>query len=187
MSTPLLIDGHAYLHLRNQRAALSGCPMAKSPGSANRSAATGAWFDKSARFASTRRTRATSPTARKAGRLVESRLPDRLAHLEQPRGHGPQRSAGAFDFPAYLDFLERHHHNFIRLWAWDSTTWDTRANGALGKDFIHNAAPLPWLRTGPGKALDGKPKFDLTKFEPEYFERLRSRVAAAGGAGSTWA
>src|SRR5262245_41006134 len=22
----------------------------------------------------------------------------------------------AFDFTAYLDFLERHHHNFIRLW-----------------------------------------------------------------------
>jgi hypothetical protein len=88
-----------------------------------------------------------------------------------------------FDFPAYLDFLERHHHNFIRLWAWDSTTWDTRANGALGKDFIHKAAPLPWVRTGPGNALDGKPKFDLTKFEPEYFERLRSRVAAAGERG----
>ncbi len=88
-----------------------------------------------------------------------------------------------FDFTAYLDFLERHHHNFIRLWAWDSTTWDTRANGALGKDFIHNAAPLPWARTGPGNALDGKPRFDLTKFEPEYFERLRARVQAAGERG----
>ncbi|MBE0535738.1 MAG: hypothetical protein IH624_08705 [Phycisphaerae bacterium] len=89
----------------------------------------------------------------------------------------------AFDFDGYLDFLERHNHNFVRLWAWDSTTWDTRANGRLGKDFIHNAAPLPWARTGPGNALDGKPKFDLTKFEPEYFERLRSRVAAAGERG----
>ncbi len=85
-----------------------------------------------------------------------------------------------FDFSAYLDFLERHHHNFIRLWTWDSTTWDTRANGALGKDFIHKAAPLPWARTGPGNALDGKPKFDLTKFNPEYFKRVRSRVATAG-------
>lgn len=88
-----------------------------------------------------------------------------------------------FDYAAHLDFLERHHHNFIRLWAWDSTTWDTRSNGDLGKDFIHKAAPLPWARTGPGKALDGKPKFDLTKFDPEYFERLRSRVAAAGERG----
>jgi hypothetical protein len=88
-----------------------------------------------------------------------------------------------FDFDAYLGFLEKHHHNFIRLWAWDSTAWDTRANGALGKDFIHNAAPLPWARTGPGNALDGKPKFDLTKYDPGYFERLRSRVVAAGERG----
>lgn len=88
-----------------------------------------------------------------------------------------------FDFNDYLDFLARHHHNFIRLWAWDSTTWDTRANQRLGKDFVHVAAPLPWRRTGPGLALDGKPKFDLTKFEPAYFDRLRSRVQAAGRRG----
>src|SRR4029450_9597146 len=69
-----------------------------------------------------------------------------------------------FDFDAYIDALERHHHNFIRLWAWDSSLWDTRANGTLGKkDFVHKVAPLPWARTGPGNALDGKPKLDLTK------------------------
>jgi len=89
----------------------------------------------------------------------------------------------AFDFEAYLDFLSRYGHNFIRLWTWDSTIWDTRANGRLGKDFIHHAAPLPWLRKGPGMALDGKPKFDLTQFNPEYFERLRQRVSAAGRRG----
>jgi len=89
----------------------------------------------------------------------------------------------AFDFDAYLDFLERYGHNFIRLWAWDSTTWDTRANGRLGKDFVHRAAPLPWARSGPGKAIDGKPKFDLKQFDPAYFERLRARVSAAGRRG----
>ncbi len=88
-----------------------------------------------------------------------------------------------FDFDGYLDFLEKHHHNFIRLWAWDSTRWDTRANPRLGKDFIHHCGPLPWLRTGPGNALDGKPKFDLTKFDPAYFDRLRQRVKAAGDRG----
>jgi len=85
----------------------------------------------------------------------------------------------AFDFDAYLDFLDRYGHNFIRLWAWDSSTWDTRANGKWGKDFIHHAAPSPWARTGPGIALDGKPKFDLKQFNPAYFERLRGRVIAA--------
>jgi len=88
-----------------------------------------------------------------------------------------------FDFNAYLHFLDRYGHNFIRLWAWDSTTWDTRANGRLGKDFIHHVAPLPWARTGPGKALDGKPKFDLKQFDPAYFDRLRKRVSAAGQRG----
>lgn len=88
-----------------------------------------------------------------------------------------------FDFGAYLNFLERHHHNFIRLWAWDSTWWDTRANGWLGKDFVHHAWPQPWLRTGSGEALDGKPRFDLTRFNSAYFERLRSRVADAGERG----
>ncbi|MHB9007226.1 MAG: DUF6298 domain-containing protein [Limisphaerales bacterium] len=88
-----------------------------------------------------------------------------------------------FDFDAYLGFLTGHGHNFIRLWAWDSTVWDTRANEGLGKDFIHHVGPLPWLRTGPGLALDGKPRFDLTRFDPAYFERLRRRVAKAGQRG----
>ncbi|MEW6750535.1 MAG: DUF6298 domain-containing protein [Candidatus Latescibacterota bacterium] len=89
----------------------------------------------------------------------------------------------AFDFAAYLDFLQRHGHNFIRLWAWDSTVWDTRANHSLGKDFVHHAAPLPWPRTGPGQALDGRPRFDLTQFDPAYFGRLRTRAEAAGKRG----
>ena len=38
---------------------------------------------------------------------------------------------------------------------------------------------LPFLRTGPGVALDGKPQFDLSQFDPNYFDRLRSRVLQA--------
>lgn len=99
---------------------------------------------------------------------------------------GPGRPPEAFDFDAYLDFLERHNHNFIRLWAWDSFTWDARANASqteAGK-LVHQVSPLPWARTGPGQALDGKPKFDLTQFDPAYFERLRTRVSAAGRRGT---
>ncbi len=89
----------------------------------------------------------------------------------------------AFDFDSYLGFLEQHGHNFIRLWAWDTTSLDTRHYGSQGKDFVHHVAPHPWMRTGPGQALDGKPKFDLTRFDQEYFDRLRLRVQAAGKRG----
>jgi len=84
-----------------------------------------------------------------------------------------------FDYTGYLDFLERHGHNFIRLWAWEHAQWMQ----FVGRDVPVRYAPLPWPRTGPGKALDGKPKFDLTKLNGAYFRRLRDRVAAARGRG----
>jgi len=87
-----------------------------------------------------------------------------------------------FDFDAYLDFLQQHHHNFIRLWRWELVSWDTAANGEEpAKRLV--AAPHPWARTGPGLALDGKPRFDLERFDPGYFQRLRARVEAAQARG----
>jgi hypothetical protein len=96
---------------------------------------------------------------------------------------GPGDPPPEFDFAAYLDFLSRYGHNFIRLWTWEHFTWDTRANGQWGKESPHTVAPHPWARTGPGEALDGKLKFDLTKFDDAYFRRLHSRVEAAGKLG----
>ncbi len=43
--------------------------------------------------------------------------------------------------------------------------------------------PQPWPRTGPGAATDGKPKFDLDRFDPGFFDRLRERVVAPGERG----
>jgi hypothetical protein len=80
-----------------------------------------------------------------------------------------------FDYDAYLSFLERHNHNFFRLWRWETTKW---TDNYTGKE-VKYCAPHPWVRSGPGLAADGKPKFDLTKFDAQYFDRLRSRVAAA--------
>lgn len=80
----------------------------------------------------------------------------------------------AFDYEAYLDFLERHHHNFFRIWREEQVFF-------LDQRFV--VTPHPWQRSGPVNALDGKPKFDLTKFNDGYFERLRSRVQAAGRRG----
>ncbi|MDP2895555.1 MAG: DUF6298 domain-containing protein [bacterium] len=97
---------------------------------------------------------------------------------------GPSDPPPLFDFPAYLDWMVHLNHNFMRMWTWESTTWDTAGNSpGQRKEKAHTAAPHPWARTGPGNALDGKPKFDLTKYDPEYFNRLRSRVTAAGEKG----
>jgi hypothetical protein len=93
---------------------------------------------------------------------------------------GPKDPPAEFDFAAYLDFLERYGHNFIRLWTWEHTAWDTSTNGRWAKKSPHRVAPHPWVRTGPGQALDGKPKFDLNSFDPRYFQRLQSRVSDAG-------
>jgi hypothetical protein len=82
----------------------------------------------------------------------------------------------ANSYAAYLDFLIQHDHNFIRLWRWEH--FRSSVPG-----FHLCMAPQPWPRTGPGVAADGKPRFDLSRFEPLYFERLRERVSAAGERG----
>jgi hypothetical protein len=85
-----------------------------------------------------------------------------------------------FDFDTYLSFLRRYGHNFVRLWTWESTVCDIDEGG---RRMRYHARPHPWPRVGPDLALDGKPRFDLDRFDPEYFERLRSRVTAAGKRG----
>ena len=93
---------------------------------------------------------------------------------------GPKDPPEPFDFGAYLRLLREHDHNFIQLWG-RHVTW-YHGYGGDDKPILY-ARPLAWPRTGPGLALDGKPKFDLTKFEPAYFERLRTRVESAGRQG----
>lgn len=82
------------------------------------------------------------------------------------------------DYRAYLDFLRDHGHNFIRLWRWEHFK-----SQAAGGAFHLCMTPQPWPRTGPGAATDGKPRFDLSRFDQAYFGRLRDRVIAAGNEG----
>jgi len=81
----------------------------------------------------------------------------------------------AFDFTAYLAWLQRHNHNFIRLWRWSEAT-----KFRFPQEETMYVEPHPWLRTGPGRAGDGKLKFDLTQFNEEYFKRVRDRAEEAG-------
>lgn len=92
---------------------------------------------------------------------------------------GPEDPPPRFDFEKFLRWVEGYGHNFIRLWVWDLTNWEPRGY----RQVRHCVSPLPYARTGPGTALDGKPKFDLTKYDKDYFRRLEARVAAAGRRG----
>jgi hypothetical protein len=82
-----------------------------------------------------------------------------------------------FDYTAYLNFLQANNHNFFRLWTWEQTRWASWTSNDI------RFAPSPYQRTGPGNALDGSPRFNLTKFNQDYFDRLRSRTIAAGNRG----
>lgn len=96
----------------------------------------------------------------------------------QDSGHRLPKSQDpppAFDYDAYLDFLVRHHHNFFRFWRWEVPKW----TDAQPKGMVKYCRPHPWVRAGPGNAADDKPKFDLNRFDPEYFDRMRARVRAA--------
>jgi len=84
-----------------------------------------------------------------------------------------------FDYDAYLDTLARHGHNFFRLWRWETTKWTDKYTGSE----VKYCRPHPWVRSGPGAANDGEPRFDLEKLDDAYFQRLRSRVKSAGDRG----
>ena len=80
-----------------------------------------------------------------------------------------------FDYDDYLDHLTDHNHNFIRLWTIELTTWEEcgdrghRRAAAVAEDWA-------------GTAHDGRPKFDLRRFN-HILQRLRARVAAARARG----
>jgi hypothetical protein len=76
---------------------------------------------------------------------------------------------GAFDYAGYLDRLVGWGHSCVRMWTHEA--------------WVHELSHSPWERPGPGTAADGRPRYDLERFDAAYFERLRSRVAAAGERG----
>src|SRR5687768_758105 len=82
-----------------------------------------------------------------------------------------------FDYEGYLEMMERNGHNFMRMWSWEQSQMAPWSSEVI---YIR---PLPFARTGPGLAKDNKPKFDLKKYNPEYFQRLRQRVEQAAEKG----
>jgi hypothetical protein len=78
-----------------------------------------------------------------------------------------------FDYTAFLERLQTYGLRVFILWAWEQAS----KTGEIRGDY--SIAPSVYLRTGPGRAVDGKRRFDLRRFDPAYFSRLRRRVVAA--------
>lgn len=89
-----------------------------------------------------------------------------------------------FDYVLYLDELRRLRLNQTRLF----TGSYVARSSAGGEGYADSLVPrerllAPWARSAvPGYALGGN-KFDLDRWDPEYFARLRSFVAEAGRRG----
>jgi hypothetical protein len=81
-----------------------------------------------------------------------------------------------FDYERYLDFMQELGHNFMRMWRWEHAQWMQ----FVPSYTLIRYKPMAYMRTGPGNAIDGRRKFDLTRFNQVYFDRLRERVVAAG-------
>jgi hypothetical protein len=83
-----------------------------------------------------------------------------------------------FNYTLYLDFMVAQNHNFMRLWN-------------LEKSYANIIdpprgyfSPLPFSRvSGHGNSADGGLKFDLSRLDQNYFDRMRARVIAAGSRG----
>jgi hypothetical protein len=88
-----------------------------------------------------------------------------------------------FDYVTYLDSLKSYRLNYTRIYA--GAMFET-----VGKYIVGNPlgpAPrnlvVPWVRSNVPGYIYGGNKFDLDKWDPAYFERLKDFVAKAGERG----
>ncbi len=95
---------------------------------------------------------------------------------------GTGGSPQPLDFNAYVSFLQAHKHNFTLLWRTEMPKFCRLPTTASSPPDFYTTGQ-PWQRTGPGNASDGGLKFDLTKFDESFFDRLRSRVQQLNSAG----
>jgi hypothetical protein len=87
---------------------------------------------------------------------------------------------GDFNYVAYLDELHARHLNLTRTWA--GAYREAPGNfGIVGNTLAPRpeAFIAPWARSSQPGAADGLNKFDLTKWNPAYFARLKDFLAAA--------
>lgn len=90
------------------------------------------------------------------------------------------------DLDALTDRLAAEGRPFLEVWPglWydrrrDDHTTGARADAEVWAPFYE----MPWARSGKGQAWDGLSRYDLTRFNPWYFDRLRTlaRLCTAKG------
>lgn len=86
------------------------------------------------------------------------------------------------NFDSFISFLKKHGHNITLLWSTELPKFHKFPTTEVSPPDI-SVSPFPYMRTGPGYASDGGLKFDLSKFNRAYFDRLRERVEALHKAG----
>jgi hypothetical protein len=84
-----------------------------------------------------------------------------------------------FDIPAYLDVLARYDLNYTRVYpgAYIEVEGMFIENNTLAPKMGRHL--LPWARSAEPGAWDGGPKYDLSAWSEEYFERLHIFIAEA--------
>ena len=81
-----------------------------------------------------------------------------------------------FDYARYLDTLRRDRLNLTRVFS--GSYREVAGNFAISSNTL---APAPGKFLAPWRQIDGK--FDLTKWDDAYFERLKDFLAYAGRSG----
>ena len=88
----------------------------------------------------------------------------------------------AFDFDRYLaDAAEKKQtvtRTFLLFREQQSSRNPSSPIKPESPDYL-----APWVRTGPGKAMDGEPTYDLDRWNEEYFSRLRKFLDRASQLG----
>jgi hypothetical protein len=83
-----------------------------------------------------------------------------------------------FRFERYLEDAAERHITLTRLFCLFRELQSPRNPYSTCKpdssDYV-----TPFMRSGPGRASDGEPKYDLDQWNPEYFERLHRFLSLA--------
>jgi L-iduronidase len=84
-----------------------------------------------------------------------------------------------YDYQALFDRYKADGLNFARVWLWRGCEEFPPPKYKPGFEPYSIRHVEPFLRPGPGIANDGRPKYDLTRLNPAFFDRVRDVCAAA--------